>query len=225
MALSRGDQEADVKAKRSRIASINLENQSRLNRLRKKPGPGKERRTSGAKPRMAASWAVIWDSVCDFLHGKSQALSEGSAVKPAIRGSPTYSQSFTTRLKSCPVTKQSFSAACSARGNSPRPLPPPFPLSSRAQPRDLQFSPPAAASHRSAALPFVIPTVAGICSSADLYWKCFSTERTRISYCAAPSVTACAAFHRESRMKFPTPPRSTGNPGSVVGRPAAHLKR
>ena len=54
---------------------------------------------------MAASWAVIWDSVCDFLHGKSQALSEGSAVKPAIRGRPTYSQSFTTRLKSCPDTK------------------------------------------------------------------------------------------------------------------------
>jgi hypothetical protein len=67
-----------------------------------------ERRTSGAKPRMAASWAVIWDSVCDFLHGKSQALSEGSAVKPAIHGSPTYSQSFTARLKSCPDTKQSF---------------------------------------------------------------------------------------------------------------------
>ena len=63
---------------------------------------------------MAASWAVIWDSVCDFLHGKSQALSEGSAVKPAIRGSPTYSQSLTARLKSCPVTKQSFSAACKA---------------------------------------------------------------------------------------------------------------
>ena len=39
---------------------------------------------------MAASWAVIWDSVCDFLHGKSQALSEGSAVKPAIRGSPEW---------------------------------------------------------------------------------------------------------------------------------------
>src|SRR5271156_3675347 len=54
---------------------------------------------------MAASWAVIWDRVCDFLHGKSQALSEGSAVKPAIRGSPTYSQSFTARLKSCPDTK------------------------------------------------------------------------------------------------------------------------
>ena len=64
---------------------------------------------------MAASWAVIWDSVCDFLHGKSQALSEGSAVKPAIRGSPTYSQSFTARLKSCPDTKQSFSAACKGR--------------------------------------------------------------------------------------------------------------
>jgi hypothetical protein len=54
-------------------------------------------------------------SVCDFLHGKSQALSEGSAVKPAIRGSPTYSQSFTARLKSCPDTKQSFFAACEAR--------------------------------------------------------------------------------------------------------------
>jgi len=64
---------------------------------------------------MAASWAVIWDSVCDFLHGKSQALSEGSAVKPAIRGSPTYSQPFTARLKSCPDTKPSFSAACEGR--------------------------------------------------------------------------------------------------------------
>jgi NAD(P)-dependent dehydrogenase (short-subunit alcohol dehydrogenase family) len=60
--------------------------------------------------------AVIWDSVCDFLHGKSQALSEGSAGKPAIRGSPTNSQSFTARLKSRPDTKQSFSAACKARG-------------------------------------------------------------------------------------------------------------
>ena len=64
---------------------------------------------------MAASWAVIWDSACDFLHGKSQALSEGSAVKPAIRGSPMHSQSFTARLKSCPDTKQSFSVACEAR--------------------------------------------------------------------------------------------------------------
>jgi hypothetical protein len=48
---------------------------------------------------MATSWAVIWDSVCDFLHGKSQALSEASAVKPAIRGSPTYSQLFTAQSK------------------------------------------------------------------------------------------------------------------------------
>jgi hypothetical protein len=75
---------------------------------------GRKSLPSGAKPRMAASWAVIWDSVCDFLHGKSQALSEGSAVKPAIRGSPTYYQSFTARLKSCPDTKQCFSAACKA---------------------------------------------------------------------------------------------------------------
>jgi hypothetical protein len=39
---------------------------------------------------------------------------------------------------------------------------------------------PATALYGSAALPFVIPSGAkrsgGICSSADLYWKCFSTE-------------------------------------------------
>jgi hypothetical protein len=64
--------------------------------------PGRKDVPQGLNHEWAASWAVIWDSVCDFLHGKSQALSEGSAVKPAIRGSPTYSQSFTTRIKSCP---------------------------------------------------------------------------------------------------------------------------
>ena len=40
----------------------------------------------------------------------------------------------------------------------------------------------ATAFHGNAALPFVIPTEAkrsgGICSSADLSWKCFSTERS-----------------------------------------------
>jgi hypothetical protein len=43
----------------------------------------------------------------------------------------------------------------------------------------------------------------GICSSADLSWKCFSTERTRISCCAAVDRAACAVFrkvvHRRSR--------------------------
>jgi hypothetical protein len=38
-------------------------------------------------------------------------------------------------------------------------------------------------------------------------------ERTRISYYAAPEMATCAAFIEESRMKFATPPSSTGNPG------------
>jgi hypothetical protein len=41
--------------------------------------------------------------------------------------------------------------------------------------------------HGSVALPFVIPSAAeGIRSSANLSWKCFSTERARISIAAAP---------------------------------------
>ena len=35
----------------------------------------------------------------------------------------------------------------------------------------------------------------------------------RISYCAAPATAACAAFYKESRMKFVDPPSLTGNPG------------
>src|SRR6202043_3922626 len=42
----------------------------------------------------------------------------------------------------------------------------------------------------------------GTCGSADPSWKCFSTERTRISCHAALETTACAAFSKESRMKF-----------------------
>ena len=60
--------------------------------------------------------------------------------------------------------------------------------------------------YRTVALPFVIPTEAkrsgGICSSADPSWKCFSRERTRISYLVALATTAYAAFRRESRTKF-----------------------
>jgi hypothetical protein len=33
-------------------------------------------------------------------------------------------------------------------------------------------------------------------------WKCFSTERTRISCHAVLKRTACVAFSKESRMKF-----------------------
>jgi hypothetical protein len=65
---------------------------------------------------------------------------------------------------------------------------------------------PATTLYGTVALPFVIPTEAkrsgGICSSADLSWKCFSTERTRISCRAALDMAACAAFVKESRMKI-----------------------
>jgi hypothetical protein len=37
----------------------------------------------------------------------------------------------------------------------------------------------------------------------------------RISYHGAPPTTACAAFIKESRMKFGTPTSSTGNPGEA----------
>jgi hypothetical protein len=40
----------------------------------------------------------------------------------------------------------------------------------------------------------------GICGSADLSWKCFSTERTRISCHAAPDTAACAPFFKDGRM-------------------------
>jgi hypothetical protein len=41
-----------------------------------------------------------------------------------------------------------------------------------------------------------------ICGSAVLSWKCFSTERTRISYVTALARTTCAALRRESRMQI-----------------------
>jgi hypothetical protein len=54
-------------------------------------------------------------------------------------------------------------------------------------------------------LPLVIPTGAqrsgGTCGSAALSWKCFSTERTRISYFAKPATTTYAALLRESRTQ------------------------
>jgi hypothetical protein len=38
------------------------------------------------------------------------------------------------------------------------------------------------------------PERRGICSSADFSWKCFSTERTRISCHVALNNAACAPF-------------------------------
>jgi hypothetical protein len=66
----------------------------------------------------------------------------------------------------------------------------------------------------------------GICSSADLSWKCFSTERTRISCCAAVERAACAAFRKESRMKLANatkPDRKSG--GSAVEGPAVSFSQ
>jgi hypothetical protein len=61
----------------------------------------------------------------------------------------------------------------------------------------------------------------GICSSADLSWKCFSTERTRVSCCAAADTAACAAFPKESRMKLAESTKcNRKSGGSVVEGPA-----
>jgi hypothetical protein len=56
----------------------------------------------------------------------------------------------------------------------------------------------------------------GICSSADLSWKCFPTERTRISCCAAVDRTACAAFLTESRTRDSDWGGAVRNPGSFA---------
>jgi hypothetical protein len=52
----------------------------------------------------------------------------------------------------------------------------------------------ATALHGSATLPFVIPRSRGICSSADLSWKCFSTERCEVETCPERSRTATCCF-------------------------------
>ena len=72
------------------------------------------------------------------------------------------------------------------------------------------------------ALPFVIPTEAkrsgGICSSTDLSWKCFRPERTRISCHAALDKAACAAFIKESRIKFTNATNLNRKPGVAQWR-------
>ena len=135
---------------------------------------------------MAASWAVIWDSVCDFLHGKSQALSEASAVKPAIRGSPTYSQLFTARLKSCPDTKQSFFAA--REGDT---LPVCF-LLERAPPLDGYYSCPVDEPHLWEALRYteLNPVRASLVAGAECRdWS------SAAAHCGADSTGAWLAMH------------------------------
>jgi hypothetical protein len=67
-------------------------------------------------------------------------------------------------------------------------------------------------SDRSSALPFVIPsavegsavTLSQPQSNRKATTLTLSSrpERTRISYCAAPTIAACAAFLKENRMKF-----------------------
>ena len=42
----------------------------------------------------------------------------------------------------------------------------------------------------------------GTCGSADLSGKCFSTERTRISYFALLTTSTCVALRRETRMQL-----------------------
>jgi hypothetical protein len=51
-------------------------------------------------------------------------------------------------------------------------------------------------------------------------WKCFSTERTRISYFAALARTTCAVSRKGNRMKMINALVWTRNPGSVVEGPA-----
>jgi hypothetical protein len=54
-----------------------------------------------------------------------------------------------------------------------------------------------------------------------LSWKCFSTERARISYHAELAKPRYAPFRRERRMRTATPTSSTGNPversGEICG--------
>jgi hypothetical protein len=57
----------------------------------------------------------------------------------------------------------------------------------------------------------------GICSSAELSWKCFSTECTRISCCAAVDRAACAAFRKESRMKLANANKPDRKSGGSAG--------
>ena len=44
-------------------------------------------------------------------------------------------------------------------------------------------------------------------------------QRTRISYCAAPAMAACAAFFKESRMRFVDPTKPYRKSGEM-GHPA-----
>jgi hypothetical protein len=54
-------------------------------------------------------------------------------------------------------------------------------------------------------------------TSSRFEWKHGSPlchpDRTRICYHAAPKMTSCAAFIKESRLNIWNPSRSTGNPG------------
>jgi len=82
---------------------------------------------------------------------------------------------------------------------------------------------PATALYGSLALSFVIPSAAeGSAVPRTFHGNVFSTERTRISCCAAPEMATCAAFFKESRMKGADPTKTRqeipgGRSGGICG--------
>jgi hypothetical protein len=75
---------------------------------------------------------------------------------------------------------------------------------------------PATDLHGNFALPFVIPSVSrGICSSADLSWKCFPTEVMKNALCPATDL------HGNFALPFVIPSEAEGSavprtlPGNV----------
>jgi len=82
-----------------------------LHRLRKNSGPGRKDVLQGLNHECPPHGQLFGTAYATFFTESRRHLARGAQLKPAIRGSPTYPQSFTARLKSCPDTKQSFSAA------------------------------------------------------------------------------------------------------------------
>jgi hypothetical protein len=88
---------------------------------------------------------------------------------------------------------------------------------------------PATTFHVIATLSFVIPTGAkrsgGTCGSADLSWKCLSTERTRISYYAELTTSTYAPFRKERRMRIANANKFDRKSGGAEWSDLRFLKR
>jgi hypothetical protein len=69
---------------------------------------GRESNTSGAKPSISSTWMLDRSACAVFSQGKPHEVPWLIRPIQEIEGSPTYSQSFTARLKSCPDTKHEF---------------------------------------------------------------------------------------------------------------------